>query len=108
MLFRSSQYNGDDWGAALSDREDDDEGPFYEDHFDDDVDYYDGDIEDDAEVKPIDIESGAESEEYELENVLEAAGEKVEEANNIDYDDYPYGHPSDWSCITDCSSSSSL
>ena len=40
--------------------------------------------------------------------MLEAAGEKVEEANNIDYDDYPYGHPSDWSCITDGSSSSSL
>ena len=40
--------------------------------------------------------------------MLEAAGEKVEEANNIDYDDYPCGHPSDWSCITDGSSSSSL
>ena len=40
--------------------------------------------------------------------MLEATGEKVEEANNIDYDDYPYGHPSDWSCITDGSSSSSL
>ena len=25
--------------------------------------------------------------------MLEAAGEKVEEANNIDYDDYPYGIP---------------
>ena len=33
--------------------------------------------------------------------MLEATGEEVEEANNIDYDDHPYGHPFDWSCITD-------
>ena len=93
-----SQYSGDDWGAPPSDREDND------------VDYYDGDIEDDteadAEAEPIDIESGAESEEYGLEIVLEAIGEEVEEANNIDYDDYLYRHPSDWSCIIDCSSRS--
>ena len=101
-----SQYNGDDWGAALSDREDNDEGPFYEDHYDDDIDYYDGDIEDDAEVEPINIESGLECEEYGQENVLEVAREEVKEANNMDYDDYPYSHPSDWSCITDASSKS--
>ena len=27
-------------------------------------------------------------------------------ANDIDYDDYPYGQPSDWSCITNVSSRS--
>ena len=31
------------------------------------------------------------SDQYRLVNVLEAAGEEVEEANNIDYDDHPYG-----------------
>ena len=35
--------------------------------------------------------------------MLEATGEEVEEANNIDYDDYPYGHPLDWSYITNAS-----
>ncbi|KAK9996831.1 hypothetical protein SO802_021517 [Lithocarpus litseifolius] len=89
-----SQYSGSDWGEPPSDREDEDEGLFYKDFFDDDVDYYDGDIEDDAKAKPIDMESGIESEEYELENVLEAIGDKEEveneEANDIDYDDYPY------------------
>ena len=53
------------------------------------------------------MESDAESEEFGLENVLEAIGEKVEGANNIDYDDYPYGCPSDWSCNTGVSSKSS-
>ena len=56
------------------------------------------------------MENGTESEEYKLENVLEAVGEKVEiedeEAGDIDYDDYPYRRPSDWSCITDVSSRS--
>ena len=73
----------------------------------DDVDYYDGDIEDDAKTEPIDIESAVESEEYGLENVLEAIGKEVEEADNINYDDYPYGRPSDWSYITNVSSKSS-
>ena len=98
-----SQYSGNDWGGPPSDREDEDVGPLYEDHFDDAVDYYDGDIEDDAKVEPIDLESGVESEEYGLENVLEAIGEEVEKADNIDYDDYPYGRLSYWSCITDVS-----
>ena len=35
---------------------------------------------------------------------MEAIREEVEEADNIDYDDYPYGRPLDWSCITDSSS----
>ena len=56
------------------------------------------------------MENGTESEEYKLENVLEAVGEEVEiedeEAGDIDYDDYPYRRPSDWSCITDVSSKS--
>ena len=60
-------------------------------------------MEDDAEVEHIDMENGIESEEYELENVLEAVGEEVEKAENIDYDDYPYGRLSYWSCITDVS-----
>ncbi|KAK9991390.1 hypothetical protein SO802_026375, partial [Lithocarpus litseifolius] len=67
-----SQYSGNDWGEPPSDREDEDVGPFYEDHFDDDVDYYDKDVEDDAKAEPIDKENRTESEEYELENVLEA------------------------------------
>ena len=37
---------------------------------------------------------------------MEAIGEEVEEVDNIDYDDYPYGRPLDWSCITDGSSRS--
>ena len=73
-----SQYSGNDWGEPLSDREDEDVGLLYEDHFDDDMDYYDGDIEDDVEAKPIDMESGTESEECELENVLEVVGDKAE------------------------------
>ena len=47
------------------------------------------------------MESNVEGEEYGLENVLEAVGEEVKEADNIDYDDYPYRRPLDWSCITD-------
>ena len=41
------------------------------------------------------MESGTKSEEYELENVLEAIGDEVEKADNIDYYDYLYGRPSD-------------
>jgi len=93
-----------------SDKEEEDVRPFYEDHFDDDVDYYDGDIKDDAKAKPVGMENGAESEENELENVLGVLGDEVEvedeEADDIDYDDYPYGWPSNWSCITNVSSRS--
>ena len=89
-----SQYSGNNWGEPPSDREDEDVGLFY-----------DEDIEDDAKAEPIDMENGTESEEYELENVLEAV-EEVVGADNIDYNDYPYGRPLDWSCITDVSSRS--
>ena len=98
------QYIGNDWGQPLSDRKDEDVGPFYENYSDNDVDYYDGDIEDDVEAKLADMENGIESEEYELENELETIGEEIEEADNIDYDDYPYKRPLDWTCIIDGSS----
>ena len=60
-----SQYSGNYQGEPPSDREDENVGLFYEDHFDDDVDYYDGHIKDDAEgeAEPIDMENGAENEE---------------------------------------------
>ena len=38
--------------------------------------------------------------------MLEVVGDEVKEADNIDYDDYPFGQPLDWSCITDVSSKS--
>ena len=94
-----SQYSGNDWGKPPSNREDEDVGPFYEDHFNDDVDYCDGDREDDAEAEPINAKNDAKSEEYELENVLEVVEDEAEvenkEADDIDYDDYPYGRSSD-------------
>ena len=105
----ASQYSGNDWGEPPSDREDEDEGLYYED-YDDDVDYYDGDIEDDvdnAEAGPIETGSDAESDQYRLINSLKAVEEEVEEANNINYDDHPYGRLSDWSFITDVSSTTS-
>jgi len=74
---------------------------FYEDCSDDDVDYYDGDIEDNVETEPINMGSDAGSEEYGLKNVLGAAREEIEEADNVDYDDYSYRSPLDWSYITD-------
>ena len=111
-----SQYSGNDRGEPLSDRKDEDVGLFYEDHFDDDVEYYDGDIEDDAEAGDIDTKDGIEAEDQE--NDLEVEGEDVggdvevedeeveeaTEAEGIDYDDYPYGWPSDWNYIIDVSS----
>ena len=103
-----SQYSDNDWGEPPSDRKDEDVGPFYEDYFNDNIDYYDKNVKDDAKAEPIDMENGTESEEYELENVLEAVADEAEEANNIDYDDYPYGRPSNQSCITDVSSRSGL
>ena len=63
-------------------------------------------IEDDAEAKPIDMGSDDDSDQYRLENVLVAALEETGEADDVDYDDYPYGRLSDWSCITDVSSKS--
>ena len=64
-----SRDNSNDRGEPPSDREDEDVGAFYEDNSYDEVDYYDEDIED------------------------------YEEAIGGDYDEYPYGPPSDWSCI---------
>ncbi|KAL0001386.1 hypothetical protein SO802_015167 [Lithocarpus litseifolius] len=63
-----SQYNAIDWGEPPSDREDEDEGLYYED-YDNDVDYYDGDIEDDANAKaePIDMGSDARSDSENME-----------------------------------------
>ena len=68
-----SQDNSNDRGEPPDDREDEDAGAFYEDNSNDKVDYYDEDIED------------------------------YEEAIGGDNDEYPYGRPSDWSCITDVS-----
>ena len=85
-----SQYSGNDWGEPLCDREYEDEGLYYED-YDDNVDYYDEDIEDDAEAEPIDMGRDAESDQYRLLNLLEDAGEEIEQANDVDYDDYPMG-----------------
>ena len=65
--------NRNDRGKVPSDREDEDAGAFYEDNSYDEVDYYDEDTEHD------------------------------EEAIRGNYDEYPYGRPSDWSCITDVS-----
>ena len=48
-------------------------------------------IEDDAEAKPIDMGSDDDSDQYRLENVLVAALEETGEADDVDYDDYPYG-----------------
>ena len=67
--------SGNDWGEPPSDREDEDVGPFYEDHFDDDVDYYDRDIEDDVETEPIDIKDGTKAKNEKKE--LKAKGDDV-------------------------------
>ena len=71
------------------------------------MDYYDGDIKDDAEGKLVGMENGVESEENELENELGVLGDEAEvedeEVDDINYDDYPYGWPLDWSYITDVS-----
>ena len=68
------------------------------------MDYYDGDIKDDAEAEPIDMENGAESKENMLEPVQDKVEVKDEKADDIDYDDYPYGRPLNWRCITNVSS----
>ena len=93
-----SQYSGNDWGVPSSDRKHKDDGLYYEEYYDDDVDYYDEDIEDDAKANRW---SDTNSDQYRLVNVLEAVGEEIEEADNVDY-----GRLSNWSCITDVSSKS--
>ena len=100
-----SQYSGNDWGEPPSDREYEDKGLYYKD-YDDDVDHYDEDIEDDAEAELIDMGSDVGSGQYRLINLLEDAGEEIEQANDVDYDDYPYGRLSDWSYITNVNSRS--
>ena len=81
-----SQYSGNDWGEPPSDKEDED-----------------ADIEDDVEAnKWSDTASG----QYRLINVLEDAREEVGQPNDLDYDDYPIGRPSNCSYITDVSSRS--
>ena len=99
-----SQYSGNDWGEPLSDREDEDDGLYYEE-YDDDVDYYDEDIEDDVEANRW---SDTDSDQYRLVNILEDVRGEIEQANDVDYDDYPYGCPLNWTCITDVSSRSGL
>ncbi|KAK9991583.1 hypothetical protein SO802_026568 [Lithocarpus litseifolius] len=79
-----------------SDREDEDAELYYEEY--DDVDYYDEDIKDDAEANRW---SDTDTDQYKLINILEDVVEEVEQANDVDYDDYPYRRPSDWRCITD-------
>ena len=101
-----SQYSGNDKGEPPSDREDEDVGLFYEDHFDDDVNYYNGDIEDDVEAEDVDIEDDAKAEDEDIENDVEVEDEDIKEyaEEGIDYD--VYRRPSNWSCITDVSSRS--
>ena len=52
------------------------------------------------------MRSDTRNDQYRLVNMLEAVGEEVKEANNIDYDDYPYRCLSNWSYIIDVSSRS--
>ena len=68
------------------------------------MDYYNEDIEDDAKANEW---SDTNSDQYRLINVLENASEENGQANDVDYDGYPYECPSNWSCITDVSSRSS-
>ena len=89
------QYSGNDWGEPPSDREDEDADLFYEE-YNDDVE----DIEDDVEANRW---SDIDSDQYRLINVLEDAREEVGQPNGVDYDDYPNGHPSDQSSITEVS-----
>ena len=93
-----SLYN--DCGELPSDRKDEDADLFYEE-YDDDVDYYDENIEDDDKANRW---SDTDSDQYRLISVLEDAREENGQANDVDYDDYPYGRPSNWSYITDVSS----
>ena len=64
------------------------------------MDYYDEDIEDDVEANRW---SDTDNNRYRLINVLEDAREENAQANQMYHDEYPYGHLSDWSDITDVS-----
>ena len=72
--------------------------------------YYNEDLEDDAKAEDVDIEDDVEAENEEndveakdedIENDIEVEDEDIEEyvEEGIDYDEYPYGRPLDWSCI---------
>ena len=78
-----SLFSGDDWGEPLSDKEDEDVNPFYEE-YDSDVDYYDEDIEDDVEANR---RSNTNSDQYRLINVLENAREENTQANQMYHDE---------------------
>ena len=67
------------------------------------MDYYDEDIEDDAEANRW---SETDSDQYRLMNVLKDAREENAQENQMYHDEYPYGHFSDWSDITNVSSRS--
>ena len=84
-----SQYSCNNWGEPPSDREDEDTDLYYEE-YDDDVDYYDEDIEDDAEANRW---SDTDSDQYRPINILEDVREEAEQPSDVDYNDYPYGHP---------------
>ena len=99
-----SPYSSDDWGELANDRKDEDADLFYKE-YDSDVDYYDHDIEDDAEVNRW---SDTDSDQYRLINLLENVREENTQANQMYHDEYPYGHLSNWSEITNVSSRSSL
>ena len=65
------------------------------------MDYYDHDIEYDVEANRW---SNTDNDQYRLINVLEDAREEDAQANQMYHDEYPYGHLSDWSDITNVSS----
>ena len=75
---------------------------FYEE-YDNDVNHYDKDIEDDAKANRW---SNTDSYQYRLINVLENARDENTQANQMYHDEYPYGHLSDLSDITNVSSRS--
>ena len=91
-----SPYSSDDWGELANDRKDEDVDLFYKE-YDSDVDYYDHDIEDDAEVNRW---SDTDSDQYRLINLLENVRKENTQANQMYHDEYPYGHLSNWSEIT--------
>ena len=64
------------------------------------MDYYDQDIEDDIEANRW---SNTDIDQYRLINVLKNAREENAQANQMYHEEYPYGHFSDWSNITNVS-----
>ena len=65
------------------------------------MDYYDQDIKDDIETKRW---SDTDSDQYGLINVSKDAREENAQANQMYHEEYPYGHLSNWSDITNDSS----